>query len=302
MSGETLAFAFGAIGRWVSYLSVVTIVGAAGLAVYIKPALNADTDDQAAHVVDRVIRIAVVATIALLGSTMWRLYAQAYSVFGLDEVVTWEHLRIVALETSWGRGWVSQLGTAGLAAVLLVSALATNSARSILVAVAAVAAAVTIPMTGHAMSRSAAVAWPSVLVQVLHVVGVGLWIGTLFMVVASLRHASTKVFTAAVKAFSPLAFIAVTTIAVTGAITALTYLESFSELWSTVYGRTLFLKIVLFGATGALGAYNWRRLRSVSDPTGQAGFLRRTAGAELLIAWLTLAVTAVLVALPLSHG
>ena len=301
MSGETLAFVYGAIGRWLTYLSVVTIVGAAGFTIGVKRTWRADTDDQAALMQNRILRLTLAATFILLGATAWRLYAQAYSVFGLDETVTWEYIRIIAFETTWGRGWIGQFGAAGLAILLLVLALVTGRAHRILVAVAAVAAAATIPMTGHALSSPAG-AWLSVVVQVLHVAGVGLWIGTLFMVMASLRQASSRTFIAAVRAFSPLAFVAVTTIAITGSITALMYLESFSELWSTAYGGTLVIKVVLFGAAGALGAYNWRRLRSVSDQPVQTGFLNRTAGAELLVAWLILAVTAVLVALPLSHG
>ena len=110
-----------------------------------------------------------------------------------------------------------------------------------------------------------------------------------------------ETFVAAVRAFSPLAVAAVTTIVVSGVVTAITYLGSVSELWSGVYGRTLILKLVLFAAVAALGAYNWRRIRLILDRREQVRILNRTAPVELVIAGLTLAVTAVLVALPLVH-
>ena len=300
MNGETVAFAFGAVGRWLTYLSVVTIVGTAGVAVGIGRTWRVDRSDGVVLTERRVLRTAIAAALVLLGVTVWRLYAQAYSVFGLDETVTWEHVRIVAFETAWGRGWMWQLGAAGLATVLLASSRHAARAEGILITVAAVAAVAVFPLTGHAMSREGGV-WLSVAFQVFHVAGVGFWIGTLLIVMMLLRPSSDETFVAAIRAFSPLAVAAVTTLVVSGVVTAITYLGSVSELWSGVYGRTLILKLVLFAAVAALGAYNWRRLRSILDRREQVRILNRTAPVELLIAGLTLAVTAVLVALPLVH-
>lgn len=300
MNGETLAFAFGAVGRWLTYLSVVTIVGTAGVAVGIGRTWRVDRSDGVVLTERRVLRTAIAAALVLLGVTVWRLYAQAYSVFGLDETVTWEHVRIIVFETAWGRGWLWQAVAAGLAALVLASAMKVAPIRGILVTVAAVAAVAVVPLTGHAISREGGV-WLSVAFQVFHVAGVGFWIGTLFIVMLVLRPRSDEVFVAAIRAFSPLAMAAVATIAVSGVVTAFVYLESVSELWTGVYGRTLVLKLMLFASVGALGAYNRRRVLPGLDRPSQVRILNRTARVELLIAGLTLAVTAVLVALPLVH-
>ncbi|UCD23889.1 MAG: CopD family protein [Gemmatimonadota bacterium] len=299
MNQETLAFAYGAIGRWLSYLAIVTTLGAAGYLVFIKPALALEKGYRKTETSDRVTGIALIAALALLCSTGWQLYAQAYSVFGIDETVTWEHLRIVTLETTWGTGWLGQAAAAGFAVVLLALATVMRRKRAIFITVAAIAAAVTVPLTGHALSATST-PWLTVSVQAMHVVGVGLWIGTLFVVVATLRSVRGPLALAALKAFTPLAVAAVAIVAVSGSITAIIYLDSPSMLWTTLYGRTLLLKLTLFTAVGTLGAYNSRLLQKISNRNPLE--LKLTVGGELLIAGLALAVTAILVALALSHN
>jgi len=305
MGSASLAFVYGAIGRWFTYVSVVTIVGTASVSVGIRGAWRRSTDSSVDQTERRLLRTAVAAALVLLGATMWRLYAQAYSAFGIEESVTWDDVRIVAFHTAWGHGWLWQAVAAALAGLVLTSAIKVADPkaahlREILVTTAAVAVVLVAPLTGHAMAREGAV-WLSVALQMLHVAGVGLWIGTLLIIMTLIRPSGDAVFVAAVRAFSPIALAAVSTIVLTGLFTAIIYLDSLSDLWSGAYGRTLILKLVLFAAVAALGAYNWRRLKPVLEQEGRVRTLNRTARVELLIAGLTLAVTAVLVALPLVH-
>jgi putative copper export protein len=299
LTGETLAFLYGAAGRWLTYLSVFALVGTAGFALFVRRAWRVYANDRA-HSIERLIfRMGLAAALVLLGATVWRLYAQAYSVFGLDESVTWRHVRTIAFETVWGRRWLWQFWTAALAAVLLVSPSVKARFDAALTTTAAVAVLLVIPLTGHAVTRSGDFGF-SIALQVLHIGGVGLWIGTLFVVLVFLRPAGHKAFGEAVRAFSPLALGAVATLAATGLLTSIVYLESVSELWSGIYGRTLVLKMSLFAVVGGIGAYNWRRLKPVLDQLGSASRLTRTARVELLIAALTLVVTSALVGLPLG--
>lgn len=301
MGSETLAFVYGAICRWLTYLSVVTIVGTAVVAVGIRGAWRRKGDTGAEQTERRLLRTAIAAAVVLLGATSWRLYAQSYSAFGIEESLTWDHVRIVVFRTVWGHGWLWQAVAAVLAAVALASALKVARLREILVTIAAVAAVVIPSLTGHTVTHEGAV-WLSVAVQIFHVAGVGLWIGTLLVVMTLIRPSGDAAFVAAVTAFSPLAVAAVSTIAVSGLLTAIIYLDSLSDLWSGAYGRTLVLKLVLFAGVAGTGAYNWRRLRPALDDPANIQRLNRTAAIELAIAALTLAVTAVLVALPLIHG
>ncbi len=305
MSGETLAFASGVIGRWVTYLSIVTIVGTAAVAVGIRGAWRGKGDAGEEQIHRRLLRTAIAAALVLTGATLWRLYAQTYSAFGIDESLSWDHVRIVVFQTAWGHGWLWQAVAAALAGLVLTSALKVSHLkvahlREVLVTTAAVVVVVVAPLTGHAVARDGAV-WLSVVLQMLHVAGVGLWIGTLLVVITLIRPSGEAVFVAAIRAFSPIAVAAVSTIAVSGLLTAIIYLDSLSDLWSGAYGRTLILKLVLFAGVAGVGAYNWRRLKPALEKPGRVHALTKTARVELLIAALTLAVTAVLVALPLGH-
>ena len=76
------------------------------------------------------------------------------------------------------------------------------------------------------------------------------------------------------------------------------YVGSLPKLLASQYGAALVTKVVvLFGVMG-FGAWNWQRLLpSLGTPDATAA-LRRSAGLELGVALLLVAVTAVLVALP----
>ena len=109
-----------------------------------------------------------------------------------------------------------------------------------------------------------------------------------------------RVIAELVHTFSPLAGTAVLAVLLTGGLTAVLYLENLNQLWETAYGRTLLIKISLVLATGAIGIYNWLRLRPrLGEPRGTAVFFY-SGGAELFLALVLLGVTAVLVHLPPS--
>ena len=146
----------------------------------------------------------------------------------------------------------------------------------------------------------------SVPLQIAHVLGAGLWIGSLFLMVVfglMTRDAENKppVAAAIVDAFSPLALVGVGVLALSGLATAVVYLDAISQLWTTAYGRTFLMKLMAFGSVAAFGAYNWRRLRPRlgTDPEATRALVT-SAGIELLIAVLVLMITSVLVALPLE--
>ncbi len=300
MRAEILAFAYGAAGRWLTYLSVIAIVGNAGFVLFVRKTWRARANHRARSIESTILRVGLAAAFVLLGATAWRLYAQANSSFGLNEPLRWSHVRIVAFDTAWGSRWLWQMGASVVAALLFVPTKFLRRHETLFTVTAAVAVTVVVPLTGHAVSREGAEGLSFVL-QVVHVLSVGLWIGTLLVIMTLAVPAGRDAFVAAIRAFSPLAIVAVATLAASGLLTSIVYLESISQLWSGAYGRVLVLKLCLFGAVAGFGAYNWRRLRPVLDASGSAHRMKRTAVIELCLAGLTLALTAVLVALPLGH-
>lgn len=146
------------------------------------------------------------------------------------------------------------------------------------------------------------------LVNPVHSLAAGLWIGTLFVLVvaglsALLRHEPTRARRGAIAAdmvngFSPLALTMGMIVVVFGLITAWRHLHVLSNLWSTPYGYTLIAKLVLVAIVFGLGAWNWRRQRPTLGSEAAATSIRSSATMEIVFATLVLLVTAVLVSLP----
>ncbi len=146
------------------------------------------------------------------------------------------------------------------------------------------------------------------LVNPMHVLAAGLWIGTLFILVAAGIHAVMRdepgrerrgrIVADMVNAFSPLALGASGVLVIFGVITAWRHLKSLQALWTTPYGFALIVKVALVAVVVALGAWNWRRQRPRLGSEESAAAVRRSATAELAAAAVVLAATAVLVSLP----
>jgi putative copper export protein len=146
------------------------------------------------------------------------------------------------------------------------------------------------------------------LVNPLHRLMAGFWIGTLFVLVliglgTVLRDERSKerrgqMAADMVNGFSPLALVCASVLVLSGLVTAWRHLTPLSSLWTTPYGWTLIVKLCLVAAVFALGAWNWKRQRPQLGSEGAAVGIRRSARAELVAATCVLAATAILLSLP----
>ena len=293
-----LGLAWLAASTWVSDAGLIGLTGA----VVCRPLLRAAGPDRPVPAPGRPAERVLVtlagasAAVLLLGAAA-RLYAQTWSVFGLDEPVTLELVRVVGVESRWGARWQPQAGLALAAAAGVVWWARQPHVGWWMTGLAAAGAWAALPLTGHAMSGASRLPW---IAQVVHGLAAGLWIGTLAAVVAvAFRLAGDPDgqprIGVLVRRFSSLAIAAVAAVVVSGALSATLYLGAVSDLWATAYGRTLLLKVGLFTATGAVGAYNWRRLTPRLDAARGTHALLASARLELALAGALLAVTAVLV-------
>ena len=148
----------------------------------------------------------------------------------------------------------------------------------------------------------------SQLVNPMHELAAGLWIGTLFvMVIVGLALVLRKetpadrrgpIAAAMVNDFSPLALACGGLVVLFGVITAWRHLNPLSSLWTTPYGWALIAKLVVVAVVFALGAWNWQRGRPTLGTEAGAYGLKRSATGELVAAGVVLLVTAILVSLP----
>lgn len=161
---------------------------------------------------------------------------------------------------------------------------------------------VAIPFRGALMGQ-----W-SRLVNPLHVLAGGLWIGTLFVLFAAgltlllgqdtARDRRGAIAADMVNDFSPLALVSSGFVALFGVITAWNHLEPLSSLWTTPYGYTLIAKLLVVAIVVGLGFFNWRRQRPTLGSDAAAASIARSARAELTAATIVLVITAILVSLP----
>ena len=302
MDGETFALVLLAGAKWVTYLGLTGLTGAVAVSRLLAPA--AGVVEPRGGGVDRRLRaVATGSAGALVLGAAARLYAQTWSVFGLDEPVTLELVRVVGIESRWGGGWRPQAGVAVLATIAVVWWTRQPRLGWWLAALATAGAWITLPLTGHAASFATAL--PHV-AQVAHGLGAGLWLGTLaaFVAVASRLGREPRgpgSIADFVRRFSVLALGSVAAIALSGVVTGVLYVGSWGDLWGTGYGRALLLKVALFLATGAVGAYNWRRLTPRLGDAAGTGALLGSARLELFLALAVLLVTAVLVHLAMPR-
>jgi putative copper export protein len=200
-------------------------------------------------------------------------------------------LRTIISETSLGRAL--QLQTIWAAAALMAFSVARLgpqrgwSASAITTLVLALVPA----LAGHAAAADRVV--PAQVAVVMHVLGAGAWIGTLFHLWRIARKASDATFTRALAAFHTIALGAAAMLALSGAYHIWTILESPSQLATTLWGRLLLTKLALLGGVVWLGYRNWKGAELQLSTGGRAA-LRRSMQRELLLALAVLVVTGVL--------
>lgn len=145
-------------------------------------------------------------------------------------------------------------------------------------------------------------------VNPIHVFAGSMWIGTLFVLVVAglstvlggaLAEADRGPLVAVlVHRFSTIALWGAGVLVLTGLTTAWLHLGSIPALWTSIYGRTLIVKLCVVGCVFALGAYNNQRLKPSLGTAQAGGRLRRSATFEIALAAVVLGITAVLVKLP----
>jgi len=145
------------------------------------------------------------------------------------------------------------------------------------------------------------------LVNPLHVLAGGLWIGTLGVLALTviplavrreLGRNGTPSIAQVVARFSRLSLFAVALLVASGLVTAWRHLKYPAALWTTPYGYVLMAKLAMVGVVAALGAFNWRRVSPSLGAEDGAIRLQRSSRAELTAAAIVLAITALLVSIP----
>lgn len=265
-------------GRWLFYVGVVLMLGAAvlGVVVVSKPV-----------VISR--RVLVAAWLAAATGVLLTIGDQRASA---GTSVT------NLLSSSTGHKLTAQAVAVGLTGMAVVCAWLRPSRLSLaVVGVGASAAMLARALAGHANASS--VRWFSVGMQWVHLVSVGAWVGGLVWLLVALRRGDPGQGRGLAQRFSSVAAGTLAVVAISGTVRALDEVGAWTRLVTTTFGVTLLVKFGFFAALVALGA--WSRFRHVPPASpGRIAGLRRGIRGEVAIAAGVLGVTAVLAGLPPS--
>jgi copper transport protein len=133
----------------------------------------------------------------------------------------------------------------------------------------------------------------NVILQWLHVLAVGVWIGGLLALLAGLRGMPSDAKAAAARRLSTAAAVALVAVAATGTVRAVLEVQTWDNLVNTVFGQLVLLKIGLILVLASLGAVN--RFRNVPAAPRSLRRLRRVGSTEVVAGAAALLVAAALV-------
>ena len=283
------------IMRVFEFLALLSVIGAVVFQRVVGPNAQLDGASGPARRFTQVMLAVLVVTL------LARLFGEAATLGMSADGMSVSAARSTVFGTSWGHGWLVGAGGALLAAAGLALARQTEAGWK-LVWIGVAALVVYPAMTGHA-AASADHRFLAVAADTVHVAAVGTWLGTLFVIGAvgvpvAMRYGSGPSGTRVaflVRAFHPVALVAVVAVVLSGATSAWLRLGALAPLWQSSYGRIVLFKICALLILTALGALNSRVLITrLSRPSGVPS-LRRSVAAELVLGGLVIIATALLV-------
>ena len=235
--------------RWLGLLALATLVGSGTLDAVVFPRERSEL----AAARRRLRRAEAIAVLVLLVATAGELLLRSRAMSGGDFARTLAAVPLVLERTHFGTIWVVRS-----AALLLLLALAPVRvwAGRLLALLLAVGVALTTSLTGHAGDWGDLSA--TVFVDASHVVAAAAWTGGLLVLALGVlgeRHAWPPLLLGEItRRFSTLAGWCLLVVVVSGLYNSWVQVPTLSALWTTTYGRTLALKVVLVGVVAWLGA------------------------------------------------
>lgn len=297
--------ALAGVARWLTFASLLALVGAVGFVLLVWPRQPLTNDTATARFGRRWRRIVVAALVGVAVGTAaaYLLQGAVAGDMSLSDAMDLDVLREVGT-TRFGR-----VALARLALVLLLGGfvwwqrarLPTDRRSSAmgLVASGVVMMAATPGLGGHAGTTSPVAL--NLTADTVHVVAAGLWLGGLLVLLAAIIPARTVDGGPAgvlVARYSDVALVAIAAVVVTGTLRSWVEVRQLDALDET-YGLVLLAKIGVFLPILAAGYVNNRHLKPRLTDTSSAPrawkTLRRTVTAEVALAVIVVALTALLV-------
>jgi copper transport protein len=284
---------------------LIALVGLIGCVVFallvVKQApISTASSDRMMH---RAAFIGVAASVILLVVSLVRLRFETQMIASMADMPGMHHLssREMIMQTSWGFAFRLQIVSAFTALIAFFFASRRSRTAWLVAAIAALAAAITPALSGHAAAAASSTR-VAIATDWIHVLGAGTWLGTLFLLalvgipvaIADEGECKWQSVSALVTLFSRIAIFAVSAVVASGIIAAWMHLSQLSDLWETRYGVILLIKLALVAVALGLGAYNFSRVQPQLGVESSTLRLKKSAALELSAGLLILLVTGVL--------
>jgi putative copper export protein len=273
-----------ALSSALQVIGIALLLGALGTAWLLR---GADARDASR----RIRRIAISGAFALMAAATARAVLQAAALAESPSAFA-TMLHPVMFETELGMALRVQAAAALLALVAWIM-----MARTVRVGLAlALPASAVLSLAPGLGGHPAAHEQPALALTgaFLHVAGVGIWLGTLTVLVATARLVEDITLARAVQRFHRLAAAGLALVVATGATKLFDVRPPLSELLSSTWGLALVIKLSAFVLVGLLGWWHWRRA-DAALAVGRRGEVLRSFSTELVLAGVVLAASAVLI-------
>ncbi|MFC1415616.1 copper resistance D family protein [Streptacidiphilus cavernicola] len=302
---------------WTTWVTLMGFVGLAALALLVAgPAAARTVPGAIAAITSRLALVAVVVGVLAVPAVLTDLAHGASQSGGYDYSAAWNSLydgsndgRLSGLEVTF-----SLVGAALLAPLTLRTVAAGRARRWLL---GAGLAAGTVALGSTRFPDKTPDNWGrtvfETLMWMLHLIGGGVWLGGLagLVVIAALGAVPAAergaFWSAAIRRFSVCAMSCVAAIALSGLFLYWEHVDGPTQLVTTMYGRVLGVKILIFGGLLVLGVFNQFWLHPRIDALRAAGDQRPLATVLLrrfpvVVAVEVLLGLAVLFVAPFLHG
>lgn len=254
-----------------SYAAVIAAIGVCAVRWRLVPALRPRPGaDPTERLLVRLAHVGAAAGAVASAALLLRLWAHTVVAFGLADGLAWENIRIIAIDSRWGFGWRLQV-IASLAAIAAFACAARwPSPGWPAASIAAAASAGIVPLLGHAAGDPVRTA-----IHAAHLLGAGIWLGSLAASVLATSEASAPnaapangalgapVRAALLHELASVALPGSAVLVLSGVWVSWIYVGSPVNLVTSAYGRALLVKLALVGAVGLCGFVNRQRYRTV---------------------------------------
>lgn len=287
------------IARWVGFVSLFLLIGSVAFryAILSRMSRDADPRDPFIHIASVTgATLGMFAAVVLLIASAVKLYAETAGMPGVP-------FGTLLVGTSWGWALIAQIAACVVGFFAFIVAHRDSRLSWPVAALCALVLSVTPALTGHAIGSDKALFM--VPLDILHVAGGSVWLGTLAAIVFVGIGAAFKApggvspgsrVAQMINAFSPLALLCAATVVASGVIASLVNLGGLSHLWTSAYGLMLLRKLVFVALLLAAGAWNWRRMKPRLGTDDAVRAIQRSARLELAFGAIVLAFTAFIVA------